>query len=315
MLKKRIIAGATGFIGQHIVREWLANNYKVYVIGRSVDKIKAVFDNTVSAWQWDDLSAENAAVFREAELVLNLAGASIGDARWTEKRKKEILSSRITTTHKLADFCAKLGKQSPPLFNASAIGVYGLQASQPQELPLALDENTEIDFYHSTDFLAKVARSWELAAQVAQTAGVRVVWLRFGVVLAKEGGVLPRLRLPFQFFMGGKIGSGQQPFSWITLTDLMAAIEFLVQQNAVSGVFNLVAPGCVSQQQFAVALGKVLKRPSIIKTPAFALRLVFGEMANELLLTGQHVVPKRLLELGFKFQYPTIAEALEHIYQ
>jgi uncharacterized protein (TIGR01777 family) len=311
---KRIIAGATGFIGQYLVKKWLAEKYEIIVIGRSRAKIKNIFNDTVQAIEWNELAQQHN-IFDNAQIILNLAGTGIGEARWTESRKQEILLSRTEATRQLAELCASYGAASPPLFNANAVGVYGLQREACDGLPVALDENTPINFQQAPDFLAEVARKWELAALPAKTAGVRVVYLRFGVVLAKHGGVLPRLSLPFRLFLGGPIGTGCQPFSWISLIDLGAAIEFLLQHSDISGAVNLVAPDGITQKQLAVALGKALHRPSLLPTPAFVLKLIFGQMAEELLLAGQHVVPTRLLQRGFTFQYPTIETALASIYQ
>jgi len=309
---KIIIAGATGFIGQQLVKHWLAAKHELIVIGRSAAKIKQIFGEQVQAIIWSDLTGEH---LNKVDAIINLAGSGIGAGRWTAQRRQEILLSRTATTQQLAKLCAQLGEQAPVLLNASAVGVYGLQPSQPNQLPPAYDEDTLINFQQAPDFLAQVARAWESAAKAAEAAGVRVIYLRFGVVLDKQSGALPRIALPFKFGLGGRIGSGQQPFSWIALKDLMAAIEFLLKRSDITGPVNLVAPQCVTQQQFAKTLGKVLQKPTFMPTPGFLLKLAFGEMAEELLLKGQHVVPKRLSELGFQFQAATLEEALKEIYQ
>lgn len=308
---KYLIAGATGFIGQQLVKRWLALNHELIIVGRSTAKIKQLFGEQVQAISWEMLNVEH---LTKVAAIINLAGASIGESRWTAQRQQAILSSRTQTTQQLAQLCAQLDANAPALLNASAIGVYGLQSSLPHQLPLPYDENSLIDFYQAPDFLAKVARAWELAAMPAEAAGVRVIYLRFGVVLAKEGGALPRIALPFKFGLGGPIGSGQQPFSWIALKDLVTAIEFLLARNDIKGPINLVAPEGVTQKQLANCLGKTFHRPSCMPMPAFVLKLIFGQMAEELLLKGQHVVPKRLLELGYQFQYPTLEKALTDIY-
>ncbi len=309
---KYIIAGATGFIGQHLVKRWLLAGHELIVLGRSVAKIKALFGEQVQALTWDELTIN---YLQHCDAIINLAGASIGEQRWTSERQQTILSSRTQTTQCIAQLCAQLGAQAPVFFSVSAIGVYGLQASLPTQLPAPYDEDTVIDFQQAPDFLAKVARAWELAAKPAEQAGARVVYLRFGVVLAKEQGALPRMALPFKWGLGGPIGSGQQPFSWIALADLIGIIEFLLANKTISGPINLVAPECVTQKQLANTLGKVLHKPSFMPTPAFILKLVFGQMAEELLLKGQQVVPKRLLALGYQFQLPTLEKALTEIYK
>lgn len=306
---KRVIAGATGFIGQQLVKKWLTAGHEVIAIGRSYAKIRHCFGTQVQPIEWHEL---NQHIIENAQVIVNLAGANIGAGRWTANRRQQILDSRVNTTRQLAELCARLGAQSPPLFNASAVGVYGLQTSVVDGLPPAIDETVAIDFQKAPDFLAKVGRAWESAAMPAKNAGVRVVWMRFGVVLAKHGGVLPRLTLPVRYFLGGPIGSGQQPFSWISLEDLLAAIDFLLDKSEIDGAVNLVAPSCVTQKQFVQVLAKILHRPSFFPLPAAILKLFFGQMAEELLLKGQHVYPKRLLELGFQFQYPTISQFARH---
>lgn len=307
----RIISGGTGLIGKRLVGHWLDQKHEVIVIGRNVDYINNVFSSKVKALTWNDLTPD---VFASAELVVNLAGASIGEKRWTEKRKQEILHSRIFSTQKIAGYLAQLGERSPPLFNASAIGVYGLQKQMANQLPSAFTEDTPIDVHQFPDFLSQVAREWENATRLAVQQHVRVIYLRFGVVLAKEGGALPQLVQPFKFFVGGRLGRGNQPFSWIAIDDLIKAIDFLIAHPELSGPFNLVAPQCVMQKELAREVGKRLDRPSFFVMPAFILKILLGkQLAQELLLEGQHVKPKRLQELGFQFEFGRLSEALQHI--
>ncbi len=307
---KRILAGGTGLIGTHLVTQWQAAGHEIIVISRDPARVQARFGNRLTRLQALPWQALQASVLQDAQVLVNLAGANIGTRRWTAKRRSEILDSRTCTTAQLARLCAQLGAAAPPLFNASAVGVYGLQTEQPDGLPPPYDEDTPIDFQQKPDFLAEVARAWEQATWPAVDAGVRVVCLRFGVVLAKQGGALSRLRWPFHVGLGGPMGSGRQPFSWISLEDAGRAVEFLIQQPTVQGPVNLVAPEAVTQRQFARTLGQVLYRPSMIPTPACLLKWVFGEMADQLLLKGQHAVPKRLQAMGFPFQYPTLKAAL-----
>ncbi len=309
---KRIIAGATGLIGSKLANHWLNQGHEITIIGRSRQSINKTFQNRVQAIEWNELNPE---LFRNSEAVVNLAGASIGDKRWSQKRKQEILLSRIDSTVKLVSILSSLGKDAPALFNASAIGVYGLQKQSLQGLPPKLDEDTTFDWNSNTDFLSFIGREWEKATHPAHEKGVRVVNMRFGVVLSKDGGALPKIALPFYFFLGGPIGTGQQPFSWITFDDLIRAIDFLLENKQISGPINIVSPECVTQRDLAKDIGKVLHKPSFMPTPGFILEAIFGEMGRELLLEGQHVYPKRLLELGFQFSYPDIESALKHIYK
>lgn len=308
-----LIAGGTGFIGQALTHRWLQAGHEVAILGRSRDKITQLYNAKVTAVEWSELASKGSSFLKEFNAVINLAGASIGESRWTEARKQEIVESRVTPTHRLAELCAQLGAESPPLFNADGVGVYGSQPPLKSGLPEAMDEDTPIVLQIAPDFLAKVGRLWEMATTNAIEAQVRVIKMRFGVVLAQEGGALPQMSLPFKFFLGGPMGSGRQPLSWITLVDLCAAIDFLLTRHDFAGPVNLVAPGCVIQKQFAKALGKALHRPAIVPMPAFVLKFL-GQMGEELLLSGQNVYPKRLLELGFRFQYPDIDSALSFIY-
>jgi uncharacterized protein (TIGR01777 family) len=297
-----VITGATGLIGKHLIQHWLNQKHDITVIGRTQQRITNQFGNTVRAVTCDDL--------KSAALVVNLAGASLGDKRWTEAYKKEIISSRIESTNKLVKLLLSIKQNPPRLFNASAIGIYGLQAQQKNALPPKLDEDTAIDWDHPQDFLAAVGQAWEKAAKPA----ANVVYLRFGVVLAREGGALPKLVLPFKFFAGGPMGTGQQPFSWVTVDDVVRAIDFLAHQPDAAGPYNIVAPQCIQQQALAKSIAHELGRPDKIRMPAFMLKLLLGkEMAEDLLLEGQHVYPQRLTSAGFTFTYPTHELALHHL--
>lgn len=308
---QRVITGATGLIGKRLVEHWLSQQHGITVVGRSKQHIQSLFGERVQAVSWEDLKPD---IFQSAEVVVNLAGANVSGKPWNEGYKREILNSRLDTTKKIAHLMAEMGSAAPPLFNASAIGVYGLQAQLPDQLPARLDESTPIDFESATDFLSAIGRRWEKAAESAITSGVRVVFLRFAVVLAKEGGALPQFVKSFKFYLGGPMGTGQQPFSWISIDDVLHAIDFLLTKPEVAGPFNIVAPECVSQAVFAETLARVLDKPQGLKLPAFALKIMLGkEMAHELLLEGQNVYPQRLLDSGFQFAYPDIESALNRI--
>ncbi len=307
----RIITGATGLVGTALTEHWLTQQCKITAIGRSKQKIIAQFGPRVNALSWDEVTP---AILQDAEVVVNLAGVGIADKRWTETQKQAILDSRLETTNKLATLLASLGANAPALFNASAIGVYGLQTHAAGQLPPRLDENTAIDFNAAPDFLARVGRAWEQATWSAKQAGVRIVNMRFGVILAKDGGALPQMARPFYFFMGGPIASGEQAVSWVGLTDLISAIDFLLAHPDIAGPVNIVAPGCVMQKDLAAAIGAALYRPSLLPMPAVVLKIMLGEMARELLLEGQNIYPSKLLESGFIFQDAEISSALARIY-
>ncbi len=299
---QRIIAGATGLIGSELVKYWLNKNYQITVIGRSKQKIINQFGASVIACEWQELSTET---IKNAELIVNLAGANIGDKLWSAQRKSEIISSRVEATKTIANLCAHLGQQSPVLFNASAVGIY----------PFGEETYTEdATLTTPSSFLSDIAQQWEQATLNAKNNNVRVINMRFGVVLAKQGGALPKMALPFYFFVGGRIGNGQQWLSWVTLPDICHAIDFIFQNASLNGPINFVAPQTVRQNEFAEILGKTLHRPSKFPLPEKVVNLIFGQMGKELLLSGQRVEPKKLIDQGYTFLYPTLTEALQMIY-
>jgi uncharacterized protein (TIGR01777 family) len=304
----RIIAGGTGFIGQHIVHNWLAQNIKVTVISRKKQTIHDVFGSTVNGLTWDEFEEAPLPLLHSSSLVVNLTGASLADKHWSNARKQEIIGSRMRSTKLLSNLCAIEADRSPMLFNASAIGVYGLENQGK-----IFDEDTAITFEQANDFLAQVARPWESATAVAKAHGVHVINMRFGVVLGKDGGMLKKLMLPYKMGLGGTIGTGIQPITWIHIDDIINIIEFLTTHPELHGGINFTAPQWVTQTEFAKILAKVLHRPCILPTPAKLMQLVYGEMANELLLAGQAVYPKRLLEAGYQFKFPDLTSALENL--
>lgn len=302
------IAGGTGFIGRFLTQRYLQQGHDVAIVGRSIQKINDIFNKRVKALDWASL---NSASLENTGLLINLTGAGIADKRWTLVRKQEIVTSRIQATTTLAHLCADLGAAAPPFFNASAVGIYGLQKPQAKGLPPARDETTPLD--HTTpDFASHIVKQWEAATKPAQDKNVRVILMRFGVVLGKNGGALTKMTMPFNYFLGGKIGSGQQPFSWVCRVDLCRAIDFLLNHAEINGPVNIVAPECVTQAQLATTIGKILNKPSFMITPALVLKFAFGDMAKELLLNGQHVTPKVLLDNGFTFQYPDLESTLQY---
>ncbi len=308
---KIIVAGGTGFIGQFIVNHYLNQQHQVTVIGRSLAKINKIFGARVIAKDWNTIRQTGIEYLSNKDLIINLAGSGIADQSWNKSRKQEIINSRVTPTELLAKLCSRLKESSPPLFNASAIGIYGTQDNVANNLPPALTENSTIS-YAKHEFAQQVVKRWESATERATNADVRVLHLRFGVVLGKNGGALARLRWLYQLGLGGKVGSGQQPFSWIALPDLMRAIDFLFSNDSIQGAVNLTSPNCVTQKQFAKTMGEILKRPTFLSTPAFMLRKLYGQMADELLLNGQNVYPEVLLNQGFIFEMPELAQALKY---
>ncbi len=288
---KILIAGGTGFIGKALITDRCLRGDQVAVISRHNN-------NDVLTYNWSEITAR---IINDYDVIINLAGENIGKKRWTIKQKQKILSSRIETTSLLADLCAQLGDQAPILLNASAIGVYGLQQTE-------VDENTCID--KPTDFLSLVGQTWEKATDSAKQAGVSVVNMRFGVVLGASGGVLKQLYWPYILGLGGKIGAGEQMFTWISLVDLIRAIDYVISHQQLLGAINFVAPNAVKQCDFAKQYANYLHRPCWLSTPAWLLKLLLGEMAEALLLTGQQVLPTVLLEASFKFTHASLSDLL-----
>lgn len=251
--------------------------------------------------RWDPASGEiDATAMEEADAVVNLSGASIGEGRWTPARKKILRSSRVDATRVLVDGLAKLRARPRALVCASAVGYYG-------------DRGEEILTEASApgnDFLAQLARDWESEALRAEALGMRTVRLRFGVVLAARGGALPQMMLPFRFGAGGRLGTGQQWMSWVALEDAVGILRFALENETLGGAVNAVAPGAVRNAEFTRILARVMHRPAIFPAPAFALRLAIGEMADALLLGSTRVAPQKLSTAGFFFRYGEVEAAL-----
>ena len=237
-----------------------------------------------------------------SDALVNLAGASIAGASWSKERKALLRSSRVHITRELVCAIEKLEDGPKTIVNASAIGYYGNRGDEML---------TEVS-KPGDDFLAKLASEWEAEAVKAEALGLRVVRLRFGIILAKHGGALPQMMRPFKFGVGGKIGSGQQWVSWIALQDVVSVIREALQNRAISGAVNVVSPQPVRNVDFAQALGRAMHRPAIVPAPAFALELVLGEM-SEMLLASQRVMPSRLEQLGFRFSQRDLSAALASI--
>lgn len=253
---------------------------------------------------WDPHAATvDLAAMEGFHAVVHLGGANISEGRWTPARKAEIRSSRIDTTRVLVDALAALKKKPGVFVCASATGFYGDRGNE------ILTESST----NGTDFLCLLVRDWEAEAARAEMSGIRVVRLRFGVVLAKEGGALPLMLMPFKFGLGGRLGSGRQWMAWIALEDAIEIIRAAVTDDRMAGPLNVTAPNPVRNADFTRATASVLGRPAFFAAPAFALRLAVGEMADALLLASQRVVPERLMELDYKFRFAELEPALRAI--
>jgi uncharacterized protein len=301
-----IVAGATGFIGRALCGRLIRSGYDIAVLTRDRNRAKPVFGDRALVVEWD---GKTAAGWRElasrAEAVINLVGENIGAGRWTEERKARILESRVKAGRAVVEGLRLASPRPKTLIQASAVGFYGPRGDEE------LDEMSSA----GEGFLAGTVRAWEESTREAESLGVRRVVIRSGLVLDKGGGVLPRFILPFKFFVGGKLGSGEQWISWVHRDDEVEAIRYLLRRPDLTGVYNLVAPEPVRMKDFARALGRAMKRPSRFAVPAFALRWVFGAMAEETILSGQRVLPKALLREDFQFLYPELETALQQIFR
>jgi uncharacterized protein (TIGR01777 family) len=297
-MKRIIVAGGSGFIGEPLVRRLLTRGDDVAVLTRNPSKVRAgraVAWNPPSQGSWSDDAAN-------ADVIINLAGENVGGGRWTAERKKRIMESRVAATGALVEAISRNPDHQRTFISASATGFYGDRGDK------SLDESSPA----GSGFLAEVTKRWEERARGAEPFA-RLVILRFGVVLAKDGGALAKLLLPFRLGAGGPMGSGRQWMPWIDRDDILRIIEWSIDRNATRGTYNATAPNPARNCDFAQALGRVLHRPAIIPTPATALRLALGsEMANEMLLGGQRVFPKHATEEGFEFAYPELERALRH---
>jgi uncharacterized protein len=290
------ISGATGLIGSALAARLRARSVRVRRLVRtahpqSPDDI--VWDPMRGVLSPDDLEG--------ADAVVHLAGEPLAH-RWTDARRRAIRESRVRGTELVARTIAALDRRPRVLLSGSAIGIYGDRGDEP------VDEESAL----GSDFLAGVTREWEAASVAAADAGVRVVLLRSGIVLSPKGGALERLLLPFRLGIGGPIGNGRQWMSWIALDDHVRAMEHALVTTGMHGPVNLVSPNPVTNAEFAATLGRVLSRPALVPAPAFALELVYGEMARATILAGQRVLPKVLLRTGFQFAHPTLEQALRY---
>jgi uncharacterized protein (TIGR01777 family) len=237
------------------------------------------------------------------DAVIHLAGESIAEGRWNDAKKARIRDSRVAATAKLATSLAAMDTPPKTLVVASAIGIYGNRGDEP------LPE----DSAPGSDFLAEVCKDWEAAAEPARKAGIRVVHVRFGVILSPKGGALKKMLLPFKLGAGGKIGSGTQYMSWVALDDVLGAIQHVLATDAIQGPVNVTAPNPVTNREYTKTLGRVLWRPTIIPMPGFLARLAFGEVADALLLASQRTVPGVLERTGYQFRHPQLEPALRHM--
>ena len=297
-----VIVGGSGFIGRALTRSLVADGHSVVVVSRGGAGRPPAGQVTFAPF--DGKSGQGWAEQCDgAAALVNLAGENIASGYWTQARKSRILKSRVDAGRAVMDALGRVARRPAVLIQGSAIGYYGDCG----------DAATDEDAPRGTGFLADVAQAWEASSAGAQALGVRWVAARTSVVLGAGGGALPRMLAPYRFFLGGPLGSGRQWFSWVHLDDEVRALRLLMERQEASGPYNLAAPQAVTQDTLAAALGKALSRPSFLRAPQALLRLVLGEMAQELFCNSVRAVPRRLGELGFSFRFPTLAAALADI--
>lgn len=294
------LTGATGLVGKELTAFLTTGGHQVIPLKRG----SAVTSNHAQTGQWNVETGEiTLPDDQPLDALIHLAGESIASGRWTPEMKQRIRESRVEATRRLAEALARMPNKPTTFLCASAIGFYGDRG----------DERLSDISPAGGGFLADVCRHWEAATQVAHDAGIRVAHARFGMILSPRGGALAKMLTPFQLGGGGPIGSGRQIWSWIAIDDVIGALHHVLMNEQIVGPINLVAPHAVSSKQFARILGRVLHRPAIFPTPAAAVRLALGEMADELLLASTHVLPRRLLDTGYRFRFADLEAALRHL--
>lgn len=295
---KIAISGGTGLVGKALTNELIDNGHEVIILTRS----KKTSSANPQYVQWLNDGDQPEKALEGIDAIVNLAGASI-NSRWTDEYKREILESRLRATSEMNRIIEKLKLKPKVLINASAVGYYGT----------SLTEEFSEQSAQGHDFLAETVARWETEASAASDSGVRVVLCRFGVVLDKKGGALPRMVLPYKLFGGGKVGSGQQWLSWIHIKDVVGGIMFAIEKKQLAGPVNFSAPEPVKMDQFGKTLAKVINKPHWMPVPSVMLKLLLGEMSI-LVLEGQRVRPEKLLSTGYVFRFPHLSAALNDIF-
>lgn len=300
---KIAIAGGTGLVGQALTDHLIDKGHSIFILTRNTSNKKEKANVTYVEWLKESSSPETS--LDGIDAFVNLAGESINSGRWTEEQKKKIIESRISSTKEINRIIGSLQNKPEVLVNASAIGYYGTSETQTF---------TEKDTTPGSDFLASTVYAWEKEAEHAKADGVRTVFTRFGIVLDKDEGALPRMMLPYKMFVGGKIGSGEQWMSWVHIKDVVGAITFCLENKDIDGPVNVVSPQPKQMKDFGKTLGKVMGRPHWFPTPGFALKVALGEM-SVLVLEGQKVLPTKLEEKGYNFFFSHLDDALSDILQ
>jgi uncharacterized protein (TIGR01777 family) len=300
---KVLVTGATGFVGKALTRKLVEKGYEVVILSRSARKAHETFsDLNITVAQWDAKTSQGWAHHADgAYAIINLAGESI-IGLWTQSKKQALLQSRLDTAAAVTE-AVRTAKTKPKVV------LHGSAICYPSDTPQPCDESSS----YGNSFLSEVTKHFEEKITEVPIPGIRLVLVRTGIVLGKGGGALEPMVKSFKWFLGGYFGDGKQWLSWISLNDEVGAILFLMEREDLSGVFNLVAPQPLIMKEYCRILGKVLKRPCLFSIPAFAARIALGQLADELLLSGQNTVPKRLLEAGYVFKHTSAEQALTEI--
>ncbi len=297
---KIAIAGGSGFIGKALTDRLLAEQHEVFILTRKFQS-----SHSVTYVQWLNQHNEPEHELEDVDVFINLAGESLNSGRWTPERKKRILHSRLTATREINRIISVMPKKPKVLLHASAVGYYGISRTETF---------TEEHIVPSSDFLSQTVHLWEKEASHVISLGVRTVFMRFGVVLGKDGGALPQMLFPYKLFSGGTVGSGEQWVSWIHLQDVVGAAIHCMQNENIHGAVNFTAPQPETMKTFGQTIAKSLHRPHYFPIPAFLLQFMLGEM-SVLVLEGQKVIPHQLSAHNYAFLYPTLPDALKSLLQ
>jgi len=302
-IMKILITGGTGLLGKALTQRLLVEQHEVWVLSRAPERVP--LEAGLHAAGWDGQTASGwGALVNEMDVLINLAGESIGAGRWSNARKARILSSRKQAGEALVAAIEQASHKPALVVQASGVGAYGPSGDR------RLDETAA----YGKDFLSGVSAAWEASTRPVEAAGVRRVVIRTGLVMTRQGGWMAPTLLPFRLFAGGALGSGQQWWPWIHIQDYVGAVLHLIRQENAAGVYNVVGPNPNRMEEFGKVLANVITRPYWLPTPAFALKLLLGEMST-LILDGQRAVPARLLESGYAYYYPDLQPALEDLFR
>ncbi|KAB2332016.1 TIGR01777 family oxidoreductase [Bacillus mesophilum] len=299
---KIALAGGTGFVGSYLTEALKQKGHEIFILTRNTQNKTAADQVKYVQWLNDGDAPEKE--LEGIDAFINLAGESINSGRWSEGRKKRIIKSRTQSAQEVNRILHNLKESPNDVIQASAIGYYGTSDTKffTEEVTAA-----------GSDFLAETVYKWEQTAHEGKLPNCRLVFTRFGIILSKNGGALPKMVLPYQFFAGGKLGKGIQWMSWIHIEDVVKAILYCLENKKIDGPVNFTAPNPVQMNEFGKTLGAVLHKPHWLPLPGFAMKMMLGEMSM-LMLEGQHVTPKKLLSAGYSFSYPHLKDALEDIY-